>query len=65
MKKILNDFLEAFDQAVLRSLERVQARTLGYDYEEVWAMGVACAQVGLRPEEIHDVIVKGLEEIYK
>lgn len=39
MKKSIEDFREVFDRAILRSLEAVHARALGYDYEEVWAMG--------------------------
>ena len=60
MKKLLNDIREAFDRAILRSLEAVHARALGYDYNEVWAMGIACAQVGLREDEIRGVLIRGL-----
>lgn len=60
MKKAIKDFRETFDHAILRILEAVHARALGYDYEEVWAMGVTCAQVGLREDEIKDVLIRGL-----
>ena len=60
MKRAIKDFREVFDRAILRSLEAVHARALGYDYEEVWAMGIACAQVGLREDEIRDVLIRGL-----
>jgi len=60
MKKVINDFREALDRAILRSLEATHAKALGYNYEEVWAMGIACAQLGLRETEIHDVLIRGL-----
>ena len=60
MKRIFNEFREAFDRAILRSLEVIHAKALGYDYDEVWAMGIACAQVGLRENEIRDVLIRGL-----
>lgn len=60
MKKAVNNFREVFDRAILRSLEAIHAKALGYDYDEVWEMGVACAQVGLRETEIRDVLIRGL-----
>lgn len=59
MKKAIKDLCEVFDRAILRSLEAVHARALGYHYEEVWAMGIACAQVGMREDEIRDVLIWG------